>query len=136
MDIYQYVTANNPYFTRSLINKYGYGFNRGGNLSLALQQLVKNEGQPVLESIIENHPDRDLFEDYFASKHNIGSESEKKLGCNGGCSGCAAKREPAPAYVGFTGVPQAIEESKSITSSTSVIILAAAMLITVGIIMK
>ena len=69
VNIYSYTAAANPYFVKSLAHKYGYTFDKDQSLSSVLQQLVSYEGEPVLMDIIENNPDRELFEEYFKKKY-------------------------------------------------------------------
>ena len=71
VNIYTYTAQANPYFVRSLAHKFGYEFDKDQPLSSVLQQLVSYEGEPALNEIIENNPDKDLFMDYFKKKLRI-----------------------------------------------------------------
>ncbi len=138
MNIYQYVANNNPHLVRAIIKKYGYGLSERPNLGLALEQLVAAEGEPVLVDIVENHPDKILFKDYFGRLSEEEQGAEKKIGCDGNCSGCGKmkQQEQSPAYMSFTGVPQAVADNKRVTTETSVILLASALLISFAIFMR
>lgn len=127
-NIYSYTAATNPYFVKSLAHKYGYQFDKDQRLDTVLQQLVSYEGEPVLMEIIENNPDKDLFMEYFERKHQKKDEQ---------------KAQPVQAelatYMNFTGQLAAIQqtaENKKLTSETSLMVLAGAILIAFAIITK
>jgi hypothetical protein len=128
VNIYSYVAASNPYFAKSLAHKYGYQFDKDQRLDTVLQQLVSYEGESALMEIIDNHPDKELFKEYFDKKN---AEPEK----NG-------KFDPyliEPAYMNFTGqlaAAQQTAESKKLTQETSLMVLAGAILIAFAIITK
>ena len=68
VNMYTYVAASNPYFAKSLAHKYGYEFDKDQRLDTVLQQLVSYEGEPALMEIVENHPDKELFLEYYNKK--------------------------------------------------------------------
>lgn len=127
-NIYSYTAATNPYFVKSLAHKYGYQFDKDQKLDTVLQQLVSYEGEPVLMEIIENNPDKDLFMEYFERKHQ--KKDDKVLQ--------PAQTELAT-YMNFSGQLAAIQqtaENKKLTSETSLMVLAGAILIAFAIITK
>jgi hypothetical protein len=108
-----------------LAHKYGYSFDKTQPLGSVLQQLVAMEGEPVLMEIIENNPDKDLFLDYYSKKFN--KEEQKN------------EKQPTPSimeYMNFSGQQQAmaIAENKRITTETSVMVLAGAVIIALAIV--
>lgn len=124
INIYSYTAASNPYFVKCLAHKYGYTFEKSQPLGSVLQQLVAMEGEPVLMEIIENNPDKDLFLDYYSKKF----PKEEK-----------AEKQAAPSimeYMNFSGQQQAmaIAENKRITTETSVMVLAGAVIIALAIV--
>lgn len=128
VNIYSYTAAANPYLVKSLAHKYGYTFDRDQPLSSVLQQLVSYEGEPVLFDIIENNPDKDLFEEYFKKKYakelSLEKNDDNKL---------------AQAYMNFTGHVAAVNqtaENKRVTTETSLMVLAGAVLIAFAIFAK
>lgn len=130
VDIYTYTAASNPYFVKSLAHKFGYEFDKDQSLASVLRQLVSYEGEPVLMEIIENSPDRDLFMEYFEKKH---SKKEEKTQDK-----TDSVRE-LTTYMNFTGQIEAIKqtsENRRITSETSLMVLAGAVLIAFAIITK
>lgn len=130
VDIYTYTAASNPYFVKSLAHKYGYEFDKDQPLSSVLRQLVSYEGEPVLMEIIENSPDRELFMEYFEKKQS--KKDEKNLDKSD------SVRE-LTTYMNFSGQIEAIKqttENRRLTSETSLMVLAGAVLIAFAIITK
>lgn len=124
INIYSYTAASNPYFVKCIAHKYGYTYDKGQNLGSVLQQLVAMEGEPVLMEIIENNPDKELFFDYYQKKFPQKDEKDSQL---------------APSimdYMNFSGQVQAqnIAENKKITTETSTMLLAGAVIIALAII--
>jgi hypothetical protein len=129
VNIYQYVAASNPYFAKALAHKYGYEFDKDQRLDTVLQQLVSYEGEPALTEIIENHQDKELFMDYFKKKYGESMESEKDK----------SPISEVAAYMNFTGqlaAAQQTAENRKLTSETSLMVLAGAILIAFAIITK
>lgn len=125
-NIFSYTAAANPYFVKSLAHKYGYTFDKDQSLSSVLQQLVTYEGEPVMMEIIENSPDKELFMEYFEKKFQ--KKEEKKDDSN-----------KILEYMNFTGQVQAAQQSaenRRLTSETSLMVLAGAVLIAFAIISK
>lgn len=127
VNLFSYTAASNPYFVKSLAHKYGYEFDKEQNLASVLQQLVSYEGEPVLMEIIENNPDKDLFMEYFEKKH-MKKEEDKKT---------SQPVSELATYMNFTGqlaAVQQLQENKKITTETSLMVLAGAVLIAFAII--
>ncbi len=126
VNLYSYTAASNPYFVKSLAHKYGYEFDKEQGLASVLQQLVSYEGESVLMEIIENNPDKDLFMEYYEKKY-AKKEEEKKL----------AQPTELTSYMNFTGqlaAVQQLQENKKITTETSLMVLAGAVLIAFAIV--
>jgi hypothetical protein len=127
VNIYSYVAASNPYFAKSLAHKYGYEFDKQQSLSSVLQQLVSYEGEPVLMEMIENHPDKELFMEYYDKKKTTNKE-EKPNEVN-----------QMAQYMNFTGQIEAAKqtaENRRLTQDTSLMVLAGAVLIAFAIMTK
>jgi len=125
VNIYSYTAASNPYFVKSLAHKYGYEYQKDQTLASVLQQLVSYEGEPVLMEIIENSPDKDLFMEYFEKKF-AKKEEDKKV----------AQPNELATYMNFTGqlaAVQQLQENKKVTTETSLMVLAGAVLIAFAI---
>jgi len=130
VNIYTYVAASNPYFAKALAHKYGYEFDKDQKLDSVLQQLVSYEGEPALMEIVDNHPDKELFLDYFKKKYSdeLGGEKAK-----------STSSSEMTAYMNFTGqlaAAQQVADNKRLTSETSLMVLAGAILIAFAIITK
>lgn len=130
VNIYSYVAASNPYFAKALAHKYGYEFDKDQRLDTVLQQLVSYEGEAALMEIVDNHPDKDLFLDYFKKKYadELGANKDKSTSTN-----------EMAAYMNFTGqlaAVQQVADNKRLTSETSLMVLAGAILIAFAIITK
>lgn len=123
VNIYSYVAASNPYFAKCLAHKYGYTFEATQPLGSVLQQLVAMEGEPVLMEIIENNPDKELFFDYFRKQFPEKQEEKKET-------------PNLLEYMNFSGQQAAMTmaENKRITTETSVMVLAGAVIIALAII--
>ncbi len=126
VNLYSYTAASNPYFVKSLAHKYGYEYDKEQSLASVLQQLVSYEGEPVLMEIIENNPDKDLFMEYYDKKY-AKKEEEKK----------STQPSEIASYMNFTGqlaAVQQLQENKKITTETSLMVLAGAVLIAFAIV--
>jgi hypothetical protein len=126
VNIYTYTASANPYFVKSLAHKYGYTFDRDQSLSSVLQQLVSMEGESVLMEIVENNPDKDLFMEYYEKKYAKKQEEKKE-------------DSKLLEYMNFSGQIQAAQQTadnKRLTSETSIMVLAGAILIAFAIISK
>lgn len=129
VNIYGYVAASNPYFAKALAHKYGYEFDKDQRLDTVLQQLVSYEGEPALMEIIENHPDKELFLEYYKKKMADAGKEEKGKENIGELA----------AYMNFTGqltAAQQTAENRKLTNETSLMVLAGAILIAFAIITK
>lgn len=128
VNIYSYTAAANPYFVRSLAHKYGYIFDKDQSLSSVLQQLVSYEGEPVLMDIIENNPDRELFEEYFKKKYakelNLDKREDTQVG------------NPYMNFTGHVAAVQQTAENRRITTETSLMVFAGAVLIAFAILTR
>lgn len=128
INIYGYMAASNPYFAKALAHKYGYEFDKDQRLDTVLQQLVSYEGEPALMEIIENHPDKELFLEYYEKK--FGKKDEKKEN---------PTNTELATYMNFTGQIEAVKqtaENRKITQETSLMVLAGAVLIAFAIMSK
>jgi hypothetical protein len=130
VNIFTYTAQANPYFVRSLAHKYGYEYDKDQPLSSVLQQLVSYEGEPALMEIIENNPDKDLFMDYFEKKYAKKELKNSEL----------EHTKILESYMNFSGqiqtAQQQTQENKLLTTQTSLMVFAGAVLIAIAIISK
>jgi hypothetical protein len=126
VNIYAYIAASNPYFAKSLAHKYGYEFDKEQSLSSVLQQLVSYEGEPAFMEMIDNHPDKELFMEYFEKKYAKKEEKTDSV-------------KEISSYMNFTGQIEAAKqtaENRRLTQETSLMVLAGAVLIAFAIMSK
>jgi hypothetical protein len=126
VNIYSYIAASNPYFAKSLAHKYGYEFDKEQSLSTVLQQLVSYEGEPAFMEMIDNHPDKELFMEYFEKKYAKKEEKTDSV-------------KELTNYMNFTGQIEAAKQTadnRRLTQETSLMMLAGAVLIAFAIISK
>lgn len=129
VNMYTYVAASNPYFAKSLAHKYGYEFDKDQRLDTVLQQLVSYEGEPALMEIVENHPDKELFIEYYNKKAGESNRVDKQ----------DKNVNEMSQYMNFTGqivAAQQTAENRRLTNETSIMVLAGAVLIAFAIITK
>lgn len=84
--IYEYITSNNPYEARALLNKYGISLQGAtDNVDVAnlLEQGVKQIGEPLFLDIVSLHPDKQLLEEVSGRIITAPSseQGEKKCSC-------------------------------------------------------
>lgn len=131
VNIYTYTAQANPYFARSLAHKFGYEFDKDQPLSSVLQQLVSYEGEPALNEIIENNPDKDLFMDYFKKKFQNEEQKVDKT---------YEQNLMLQQYMNFSGQQltsaQQIAENKSLTNQTAFMVIIGAAFIGFAILLK
>lgn len=130
VNLFSYTAAHNPYFVKSLAHKYGYECDKDQPLASVLQQLVSYEGEPVLMEIIENNPDKELFMEYFEKKYGKKEDKQDKS---------HSPISELNTYMNFSGQLAAMQqtaENKKITTETSLMVLAGAILIAFAIITK
>jgi hypothetical protein len=100
-------------------------------LSSVLQQLVSYEGEPALNEIIENNPDKDLFMDYFKKKF----QNEEQKVDKGYEQNLMLQQ-----YMNFSGQQltsaQQIAENKSLTNQTAFMVIIGAAFIGFAILLK
>lgn len=122
MNVYYYIADSNSDAANKFCNKYGYYQIRSiDELAYCLQEIVANEGEGALKEIMELHPDKDVVLELFEKKSEIVStpvmEQPKK-----DCS-CMLNADGAGA-----------QSNQGIASQTNVMILVAAMIVSIAII--
>jgi hypothetical protein len=133
MSVYNYIAEKNPYFAKGICHKYGYettNIRSKADLGQCLKRLVANEGEPAFRDIMENHPDKDVILELFAT--NIKADNFSNMDGNGnkGC-GCANCNKPKDHYMYADG-----SNANNTNSLTSVAIIGASLLLAVAIITK
>lgn len=125
MTIYDYIAINDPDFVRVICNKYGYSIQNVqtvDQLGVCLQQIVAEEGEGVFREIVDQHPDKDLILEMYASEAATAAPGEKKCKCDGKGS---KVQEYLQAASGSNGLQQG-----------NLFLIAAALILAVAIIVK
>lgn len=131
MDIYTYIATSNPYGSRAILHKYGYGIRGVSNakdLGKCLQQLVQKEGESAFYDVLDHHPDKELLAEYQELKQAKKEPQPHSNAC--GCGGTA--------YMNFAGAMQTAASTNQNNSSRefSGYIIAAALILGAAIIAK
>ena len=82
MNVYEYVADSNPRMAEQIMNSFNYDVINSADMGLS--QLVDKVGEPALQKVMENHPDKDIILELFSK-----SEDEKNGSCN--CNYCRNK---------------------------------------------
>lgn len=132
VDIYSYTAASNPFLCRNLAHKYGYEYDADQRPDTVLRQLVAFEGEPALMDVVKNHPDLELFREYFSREGNELKDDKK-----GAVVTDTSRLLENYNYMNFTGQLAAVQqtsENRQLTQNTSLMVLAGAVLIAFAII--
>lgn len=133
MNIYTYVAESNPSMAKAICHKYGYklsGVQSKKDLGVCLEQLVAKEGEPALQDVVNNHPDKDLIIEMNQSEVKLGmdgmvSTKRKSCGCNCSCNCGKSKYDD---FVNYIGEETHSRNINSINQTNSVIIASAFLL--------
>lgn len=120
IDVYEYIASNEPRKSQRLIESYGYTI-RSRNMAQNLRELVNNEGESAVDSIMKIHPD---FE-YFVGAEKSSTKLTKKKDIY---------EHDKYAYLNAIGSQQ--HQTNQIANQTNVLILAASLFLAVAIISK
>lgn len=121
MNVYQNIAYSNPDAANEVCKKYGYyQIYTQDELAYCLQSIVARKGEPAFKEIMELHPDKDVILELFSKKEEPKPimDRERKRDCS-----CMLNADGAP-----TGGVQ------NIASQTNLIILVAAMIVSISII--
>ena len=125
MNVYQNIANTNPDAANDVCRKYGYYQIRSiDELAYSLQCIVADEGESSFKEIMQLHPDKDVILELFETKceENIPIMMEQKRDCS-----CMMNAEGASSTSN-------IMAKSGIASQTNMIILVAAMIVSISII--
>ncbi len=128
--VYDYIANQNPMGVKQICEDYGYTITNPRTMRRNLKDLVNNEGEKALKSVMEIHPDKEIILEYF------GAKEPKKKNC-----GCNEKRneerrlDRIEAYFNASG-NQKTTEAQTLATNTNTIIFASALVLAVAIIFK
>lgn len=134
MTVYEYIANVNPDAANSVCKKYGYyQIENVEELAWCLRQIVADNGEESLKKIMELHPEKEVILELFEVKPEPKKEEistpvmmnadggNNNCGCGCGCNKCNMRNADGNASTG-------------IASQTNMIILVAAMIVSISII--
>jgi hypothetical protein len=123
MNVYYYIADSKPDAANKVCNKYGYyQIQSIDEIAYCLQEIVANQGESALKEIMDLHPDKDVVLELFEKKSEIIvptpiMEQERKRDCS-----CMLNADGAT------------QSNQGIASQTNIMILVAAMIVSISII--
>jgi hypothetical protein len=118
MNVYQNIANTNPDAANEVCKKYGYYQIRSiDELAYSLQCIVADEGESSLKEIMQLHPDKDVILELFETKCEENPVIMEKKDCS-----CMMNADGASST------------TSGIASQTNMIILVAAMIVSISII--
>jgi hypothetical protein len=140
MNVFKYVAESNPNGAVQIINSFGYDVTSNSDLGKSLSELVAEVGEPAFKKVIDNHPDKDVILELYASENTKDKEKE----CD--CDSCKSKRmiNDHLQYLNATGSGKFADEKSSNSSTnthllanqTNVILVVSALFIATALILK
>lgn len=142
MNVYEYVADANPRVAEQIMNSFNYDVINHPDMGLS--QLVDRVGEPALQKVMENHPDKDIILEMFSKK-----EDKKDKTCN--CDSCTNRNrhnEEHLNYLNVTGNAKVATTPASTTpndpntnthllaNQTNVILVVSALFIATALILK
>jgi hypothetical protein len=140
MNVFKYVADSNPNGAVQIINSFGYDVKSKSDLGKSLSELVAEVGEPAFKKVMDNHPDKDVILELYASENNNNKEKE----CD--CDSCREKKQINEhlQYLNATGSGKFADEKSSNSSTnthllanqTNVILVVSALFIATALILK
>lgn len=131
MTVYDYIAESNPIQAKNICESFGYSVVNPQQMGENLKELINNEGEEALKSVMQIHPDREILVEYFGLK----SKKQSKSKC--GCKDSSTRRlDQIEAFLNAGGNNNEKSEAKILASNTNTIIFASALVLAVAIIFK
>ena len=139
MNVYEYVAESNPQGAERIMNSFNYDAIDAPDMGLS--QLVDKVGEPALQKVMENHPDKDIILEMFSKKDNSNGES-----C--GCDSCRNKNHNNGEHLNYLNVtgsgavapapvtPANDSNTHLLANQTNVILVVSALFIATALILK
>jgi hypothetical protein len=139
MNVYEYVAESNPQSAERIMNSFNYDAISCPDMGLS--QLVDKVGEPALQKVMENHPDKDIILEMFSKKDGSNGES-----CS--CDSCKNKNRKDNEYLTYlnaTGsgavapapvTPANDSNTHLLANQTNVILVVSALFIATALILK
>lgn len=126
MSVYQYVAENNPMVAERIMDSFGYTI--ANTPDMGLSQLVAKVGEPALQKVMENHPDKEILLEMF------GNETSDTKPC--GCKSCTHKQENYLNASGETTNNPTTPKQESISNQTGLFLFFGAVMFSLALIYK
>jgi hypothetical protein len=143
MNVYEYVADSNPRVAEQIMNSFNYDAINCADMGLS--QLVDKVGEPALQKVMENHPDKEIILEMFSK-----SEDSKNGSC--GCDSCKNRSRNndehlnylnmtgsgnvAPTNVPNTTATDSTSNTHLLANQTNVILVVSALFIATALILK
>lgn len=140
MNVFKYVAESNPNGAVQIINSFGYEVTSNSDLGKSLSELVTEVGEPALKKVMDNHPDKDVILELYASENT--KDKEKECGCDS-CRNRTRTNEHLQ-YLNATGNGAFADEKPTnsttnthlMANQTNVILVVSALFIATALIIK
>lgn len=127
MNVYQYIAYSSPDAANELCNKHGYyQIQSIDELADCLQSIVARKGESAFKGIMELHPDKDVVLELFEKKIEAKPEPPVQI--------MEQKRERDCSCMMNADGAAAQAQNQGIASQTNLMILVAAMIVSISII--
>ena len=142
MNVYEYVAEANPRVAEEIMNSFNYDAINCSDMGLS--QLVDKVGEPALQKVMENHPDKEIILELFSKKEE---KKDKTCGCDS-CSNRNRNNDEHFNYLNATGNDKVASKPASTTpndpntnvhllaNQTNVILVVSALFIATALILK
>jgi hypothetical protein len=142
MNVYEYVAEANPRVAEEIMNSFNYDAINCSDMGLS--QLVDKVGEPALQKVMENHPDKEIILELFSKKEDT---KDKTCGCDS-CTNRNRNNDEYFNYLNATGNGQVASKPASTTpndpntnvhllaNQTNVILVVSALFIATALILK
>jgi hypothetical protein len=139
MNVYEYVAESNPQGAERIMNSFNYDAISCPDMGLS--QLVDKVGEPALQKVMENHPDKDIILEMFSKKDDSNGGS-----CN--CDSCRNKNRNDSEHLNYLNVtgsgavaptpvtPANDSNTHLLANQTNVILVVSALFIATALILK
>ena len=141
MNVFRYVAESNPNGAVQIINSFGYDVTSTSDLGKSLSELVAEVGEPAFKKVMDNHPDKDVILELYASD-NTKEKEEKSCGCDV----CRSRQRTVEhlQYLNATGGGTFADEKSNnsntsthlLANQTNVILVVSALFIATALILK
>lgn len=140
MNVFKYVAESNPNGAVQIINSFGYDVTSKSDLGKSLSELVAEVGEPAFKKVMDNHPDKDVILELYASEDV--KHKDKECGCDS-CKNRTMMSDHLQ-YLNVTGSGKFADEKSStsttnthlLANQTNVILVVSALFIATALILK